>query len=162
MSNTFVINGKTYRSLEEMPPDVRAQWDAMQAMFTDKDQNGMPDMMDDMAESGATMMQSSTIVYQGKAYARPDDLPPEGRAAYEAGMGKLTDANHDGTPDVMQDASYAAPVVVTTQISSNMTRTTVPPPTTSNLGPVIVIVIVIGGLILATAILLFLVLNKTR
>lgn len=164
MSNTFVINGKTYQSLEEMPPDVRAQWDAMQNVFADRNQNGLPDVMDNLAASGATMMQSSTIVYQGKTYSSPDDLPPEGRAAYDTGMNKLADVSRGEMPDIVQDASYPAPIVVTTRASSNAPGNALPPAGTSstNLGPIIVLAIVCIGLVIIVGILLFLVLNKTR
>lgn len=163
MSNTFMINGKTYTSLEEMPPEVRAQWDAMQSVFADKNQNGLPDVMDNLAAAGATMAQASTIVYQGKTYASPDDLPPEGRAAYDAGMRKLADASREGMAEMAQDAPITAPVVMTARVHSAAPGNALPPPTssTTNLGPIIVLAIVCIGLAIIVGILLFLVLNKT-
>ena len=157
MSNTFVINGKTYHSLEEMPPDVRAQWDAMQDVFADKNQNGMPDIMDTLNIQGATMIQSNTIVYDGKVYRSLDELPPEGRALYEGALGKLVDENRDGVPDMAQNA---APTVSAPEVSFAATHPALPPAATTNLGPIIVLAIVCIGLAIIVGILFFLVLNK--
>ncbi|MCC7164962.1 MAG: hypothetical protein IT331_20865 [Anaerolineae bacterium] len=161
MSNTLMINGKTYASLEEMPPDVRAQWDAMQNVFADKNQNGLPDIMDNLATAGATMIRSNTIVYDGKTYASADDLPPEARAKYEEAMRKLADENRAGVPELAPGAPPVAPVIMTTHVSAAPMRQLPPPAPTTNLGPVIVLGIVSIGLAIVVGILLFLVLNKT-
>lgn len=157
MSNTFVINGKTYHSLEEMPPDVRAQWDSMHDMFEDKNQNGLPDIVDTMNVQGATMIQTNTIVYDGKVYGSADELPPEGRAAYQAAMEKLADNDRDGVPDIAQNP---APPVSTTQVSFAAAHPALPPAATTNLGPIIVLAIVGIGLAIILGILFFLVLNR--
>ena len=41
------VNGKTYKSVDEMPPDVRRQYEqAMQTMMADRDRNGVPDILE--------------------------------------------------------------------------------------------------------------------
>jgi hypothetical protein len=47
----FVVNGKEYDSVETMPPDVRETYLHVKDMFEDKNNNGVPDLMDmDMDE----------------------------------------------------------------------------------------------------------------
>lgn len=55
----ITINGKTYHSVDEMPPDVRAQYEQMEAMFADKNNNGIPDIAED-GTSGAKVFSSVT------------------------------------------------------------------------------------------------------
>ena len=43
MSQRIVFNGKTYDSLDEMPPKERKAYEAISAVFADKDANGVPD-----------------------------------------------------------------------------------------------------------------------
>jgi hypothetical protein len=43
MQNKIIFNGTEYHSLEEMPADVRQQYQTVMGMFADKDQNGIPD-----------------------------------------------------------------------------------------------------------------------
>src|SRR5437762_7058792 len=43
------------------------------------------------------------IVFNGQEYASVDDMPPGPRAAYRLAMGfMLTDADHDGVPDLFK------------------------------------------------------------
>ena len=47
----FVVNGKEYDSVEDMPPAERETYLHMRDMFEDKNNNGVPDIMDmDMDE----------------------------------------------------------------------------------------------------------------
>jgi hypothetical protein len=42
------------------------------------------------------------VVYNGRAYANPDDMPPDQRAAYESAIDTMVDRNHDGRIDVLE------------------------------------------------------------
>jgi hypothetical protein len=42
----FDVNGKSYASLDEMPPDVRQAYEQMVGVFTDKNRDGVPDIME--------------------------------------------------------------------------------------------------------------------
>src|SRR5690348_359527 len=42
-SRTITVNGRTYSSVDEMPPDVRAQFEKAMALLADKNKNGIPD-----------------------------------------------------------------------------------------------------------------------
>ncbi|MBN2118333.1 MAG: hypothetical protein JW730_17300, partial [Anaerolineales bacterium] len=114
----IVIDGKSYHSVDEMPPDIRRQYDqARRALgdahenpvpdafdvmniFTDRDKNGVPDILEGRA-AGDAMVSSLKIIVDGKEYNDIENLPPEARARYEAAMGKL-DANRNGIPDFLE------------------------------------------------------------
>jgi hypothetical protein len=145
--NFIVIDGKTYKSVDEMPPDIRAKYEeAMQGL--DRDRNGMPDMLDgmnpfedknndgtpDSFEGLATfqasvpnMLSSSKILVNGQLYDGLDQLPPEIRAQYEQAMSAM-DKNRNGIPDfvegmlnlpaqVMNSSSNSVPVGIGTPTS---------------------------------------------
>ena len=111
----IIIDGKTYKSVDEMPEDVRKNYeDAMRNL--DKNQNGAPDMLenltpfadnnnDDMPAAfegmAANVMSSTKIIADGKTYNSLDELPPEIRAKYEQAMSSM-DANRNGVPDFME------------------------------------------------------------
>jgi hypothetical protein len=117
-SRLIVIDGKTYKSVNEMPPDVRQNYeqamnslkdqngnrvpDAFESMnpHADKDENGQPDVFENMTSNsvGASNMK---IIVDGKEFNGSEDLPPEARAKYEQAMNKL-DANRNGVPDFLE------------------------------------------------------------
>ncbi len=119
----IVIDGKTYHSVEEMPPDVRQKYEqAMQSLrdangnripdaietvssetvniLADKNKNGVPDVLENMS-AGNAVLKSMKIVINGKEFNGIESLPPEARARYEAAMAKL-DANRNGIPDFVE------------------------------------------------------------
>lgn len=139
-----VIDGKTYKSVDEMPPDIRAKYE--EAMLgLDRDRNGMPDMLDranpledknqdgipDAFEGlasfqGATpqVVSSTKVLVNGQVYDGLDQLPPEIRAQYEQALGAM-DKNRNGVPDfvegvfnlpaqTMNTASNSAPISIGT------------------------------------------------
>jgi len=114
----IVIDGKTYNSVDEMPEDVRRQYEqAMRSfqdqnasrvpdafennnLFADKNQNGVPDVVENSA--GAPIVTNALkILVDGKEFNRLEDLPPEAREKYEKAMGAL-DANRNGIPDFVE------------------------------------------------------------
>ena len=114
----IVIDGKTYRSVDEMPADIRQKYeeamrslgdanenripDAFESMniFADKDKNSVPDVLENIA-AGHVAVNSMKIVIDGKEFSSIENLPPEARAKYEEAMGKL-DANRNGIPDFIE------------------------------------------------------------
>jgi len=111
----IVIDGKTYKSVDEMPPDIRQKYEsAMRSL--DNNQDGLPDMLEnsnllgDKNQNGipdafeglvSNVMSSTRIVANGKTYNSLDELPPEIRAKYEQAMGSM-DANRNGVPDFVE------------------------------------------------------------
>ena len=51
--------------------------------------------------AGDAVVNSMKIIVDGKEFNGIENLPPEARAKYEAGMGKL-DANQNGIPDFVE------------------------------------------------------------
>src|SRR5215510_14396380 len=119
-SKFIIIDGKTYKSVDEMPEDIRKKYEeALQNLdkdrngvpdmlesknlFEDKNQDGMPDAFEGLAAlAGKVKVTGSTkILVNGQTYDTIDELPPEIRAKYEQAMGAL-DKNHNGIPDFME------------------------------------------------------------
>ena len=114
----IVIDGKTYNSVDEMPPDIRQKYeqamsslgdassnqlpDAFETMniFADKDRDGIPDVLENLTAGDATV-NSMKIVIDGKEFDGLENLPPEAREKYEEAMGKL-DVNRIGIPDFVE------------------------------------------------------------
>ena len=112
----IVIDGKTYHSVEEMPPDVRQKYeqalqaladsngsqipDALENILIDKDNNGVPDLLENLG-AGKHVTTHVKITINGKEFNGIEALPPEARARYEAAMSKL-DANKNGIPDFVE------------------------------------------------------------
>lgn len=120
MKATFiVVNGKTYNSVEDMPPDVRQKYeqaigsladtngnqipDVFENMnlLIDKEGNGVSDAFKNIVTTHTTVNSRIKIVIEGKEYNKVEELPPEVRAKYEAAIARL-DANHDGIPDFVE------------------------------------------------------------
>ena len=82
------FNGTTYDSVDQMPPDVRAQFQRAMSMLADKDGNGVPDILEgrlpEPTDAGAFTVETKTTqeyVVNGRRYDRLEDLPPAIRAA---------------------------------------------------------------------------------
>ncbi|MBK9009220.1 MAG: hypothetical protein IPM31_19815 [Anaerolineae bacterium] len=114
----IVIDGKVYNSVDEMPEDARRNYEqamrnfgsadsiiALNNVFADANNNGMPDMVENQAMN---IMGGMTFVVNGQTYNSLDDLPPEARAKYEQAMG-MFDNNRDNMPDWMEAMTNASP-----------------------------------------------------
>ena len=113
----IVIDGKTYKSVDEMPEDVRRNYelamnslkdenknlipDAFENLNTlaDQDKDGMPDVFEGMASMN--VLSSTKIIANGKEYNSIEELPPDVREKYDQAIGTL-DANRDGVPDFLE------------------------------------------------------------
>jgi hypothetical protein len=113
----IVIDGIAYNSVDEMPEDVRRSYeqamrgsgstppagiDPLQSLnnvFTDADQNGILDIMENLQAPGVSG--GMKFVVDGKTYNSVDDLPPDARARYEQAMGTM-DKNRNGMPDFLE------------------------------------------------------------
>ena len=110
----IVIVGKAYHSVEEMPPDIRQEYEAAMRslgdandnripdafenmnILADQNKNGLPDVVENLV-AGQTVVNSMKIIVDGKEFNNLEGLPPEARAKYQAAMNKL-DANRNGIP----------------------------------------------------------------
>lgn len=95
MEQKITFNGKTYDSLEQMPPDIRQAYESVMQVLADKNQNGVPDLFEGAVNAQATR---ARIVFNGQVYEHLDQLPPEAREKYEKMMGQW-DKDHNGIPD---------------------------------------------------------------
>jgi len=96
----IVIDGKSYNSVDEMPPDVRAKYEQAMRNFKDSNQDGTPDMFE-VSASKQVISNTMKYVVEGREYNNIDDLPLEARAKYEQAMGVL-DKNKNGMPDILE------------------------------------------------------------
>ena len=141
----IVIDGKTYTSVQEMPPDVRQQYEqAMGSLrnqtanripdvlednniLADRNRNGIPDVVEN-TPGESIVANTMKILFDGKEFDRLEDLPPEARAKYEQAIGKL-DVNRNGMPDFLEGmirVQSSAPPVSTgfgTESSATLPRT---------------------------------------
>jgi len=151
-SNLIVIDGKTYNSVNEMPPDVRAKYEQAMKSLKDKDLNGLPDQFENInilkdqdgnsipdIFEGATSTQISTtntrIVVNGKEYGSIEELPPDARARYEQAMGNM-DKNQNGIPDFAEDMlAKVQPTPTQRAYTSTPARTSTPTNNPSAISP---------------------------
>ncbi|NWG34087.1 MAG: hypothetical protein HXY42_06560 [Chloroflexi bacterium] len=92
----IVIDGKTYNSVNEMPPEIRAKYEQATA---DAKRERTADFAGQTAQPFA--FNAMKFVVDGKEYDSLDDLPPEARAKYEEAMNML-DKNRNGVPDLVE------------------------------------------------------------
>jgi hypothetical protein len=91
-STTFTVNGQTYASLDEMPPDVRRDFEeTMRRLTTDRDGNGIPDIFENAASAPdqknvVIKTVSKRVIVDGKESNRLDEIPPELRRARSDGL----------------------------------------------------------------------------
>lgn len=82
------FNGKEYNSLNEIP-------DEFKVMFKDENNNGIPDFVEGLLNSGAAgsvrplVANFNSFVYNGKQYSSIDQMPPEAKEMVTKGIGKL-------------------------------------------------------------------------
>ena len=107
----IVIDGKTYKSVEEMPEAVRRSYESAMSQLADNDRNGIPDVLENLVNltdqdkdglpdafkglASSIITSSTKIIVNGTEYNSLDELPPDARAKYEQAMGTL-DSNRNG------------------------------------------------------------------
>ena len=110
----IVIDRKTCTSVDEMPEDVRRQYEqAISSLkdqdrnhfpeafenisiLADKDKDGLPDLFENIS-SNVVVSGTTKIIVDRKEFNRLEDLPPDIRADYEQLLGKLN-GNQNGMP----------------------------------------------------------------
>ena len=109
----FVVNGKTYTSLDEMPPDIRQSYEQAMGLLRDENQNGMPDILEGKTGANVSTFEttlnlpgSTQIIADGKTYSSVDEMPADARITYDQAIAKLgplmSDADGNGIPDVFE------------------------------------------------------------
>ena len=143
----IVIDGKTYKSVDEMPEDVRRNYESVMSQLGDNDRNGIPDVLEnftnlsdqnkngmpDSIEGMISNVISSTtkIIANGTEYNNLDELPPDVRAKYEQAMGSL-DGNRNGVPDFLEGMVNTSNQMNNLEHSHVMSSPRVPTPISSS------------------------------
>jgi len=78
MAPDFIFNGQRYASRDDMPTEVRQQYDHVMELFADADKNGIPDILE---RSG-----SPTILVDGQEYRNLAEMPSDKRLVYDRAM----------------------------------------------------------------------------
>jgi hypothetical protein len=143
----IVIDGKTYKSVDEMPEDVRRNYESAMSQLGDSNKDGMPDMLENLTSSTdqnkngmpdaienmvSNVFTSSTkVIVNGTEYNSLDELSPELRAKYEQAMGSF-DANRNGVPDFLEGFINATNQTSTVQHSHVASTSRVSTPISSS------------------------------
>ena len=69
---TITVNGRTYASVDEMPPDVRRQYEQVMSLMADRNNNGVPDILEGRPPG------ESTVVSQVTTTTADFDIGPGG------------------------------------------------------------------------------------
>jgi hypothetical protein len=87
MTTRITVNGQTYSGVEQMPPDVRREYELAMGMLADKDGNGVPDVLEGKelpatAENGSRLkphivakFTTSRLLVNGKKYQSWEQVP---------------------------------------------------------------------------------------
>jgi hypothetical protein len=88
---TIVFNGKTYNSIEEMPPEARQAYEQVANLLVDRNGNGIPDFLEGDMVKNIMSAFTSSVDFNGHTYSNMNDLPPEAREKVQAAFQKLSD-----------------------------------------------------------------------
>jgi hypothetical protein len=106
--STIKFNGKTYNDIAEMPATERQAYDYFTSMFSDKDQNGVPDIFEgDVVHNIMNFASNTTVTVNGEQKSL-NSLPPETRERVEKALQKLNDLgifSHIRVPEEIRDAT---------------------------------------------------------
>lgn len=88
---TIMFNGKSYSSLEEMPPNDRQAYEQMMSIFVDANGNGIPDFLEgDIVQNVMTAV-TSNIHFNGQVYDGMNELPADVREKIQGAFEKMTE-----------------------------------------------------------------------
>ena len=119
------VNGQTYSSVEQMPPDVRRQYETAMNLLADKDGNGIPDILEGKAlpstsQTGGTITPILTnttvsrVVVNGKEYSSWDEIPADLRQAFEKARASGNATTNTNVLVTQQSSLTSQPFSITT------------------------------------------------
>jgi hypothetical protein len=76
----FTVNGQTYNSIDEMPPDVRQKFQDAMSKLADRDGNGIPDIMEGKGDPnaiGTSVRTTQSFIVGARDAQILRDLPPD-------------------------------------------------------------------------------------
>jgi hypothetical protein len=109
----LIYKGKTYASIDDMPPDIREIYKRAMGILVDNDHNGVPDILEGKSAGNTPIIQSTQIqidppqfIADGKVYASAAELPLDKRQKLAQAMARLDpllmDVKGDGLSDIMK------------------------------------------------------------
>jgi len=102
----ITFNGKTYESVDDMPPDVRREYeDAMRLL--NKAKAELSEGGGEVSKTEVKTSVSTRIEIDGKEYSSPDEMPPDVRERYESLMSDMAKIAQSMMPTEL--ATSAAP-----------------------------------------------------
>lgn len=104
MSTRITFNGREYPSIDEMPPEIREAYQRVLAHLTAAHHH---DLLGNATSRNTVAVEHTSITINGKAYASPDEMPPDVRQAYDDAIRQI-DANRNGIPDVLEQTAGQA------------------------------------------------------
>ena len=99
---TIIFNGKTYKSIEDMPANERQAFEQMSQMFVDANGNGIPDLLEgDVVKNVISAHSTHTSInVNGQTYTSFNELPPELRQQVDGAFQMLSNMGVlNGTPE---------------------------------------------------------------
>lgn len=103
VNQKFIVNGREYGSVEELPADVRQAYERAMAAVPHGNAAGAAEA----APREVRTVVNSKIVFNGQEYSSVDAMPPEVRSVYE-GLMSTFDKNGNGIPDALEAAGGGA------------------------------------------------------
>ena len=102
---TIIFNGKTYNSIDEMPPEARQAYEQVAHMLVDKNGNGIPDFLEGDMVKNIMSVVTGSINFNGDTYDNMKDLPPDVQAQVQGAFQKLSElgiVTDKNNPPMMQ------------------------------------------------------------
>ena len=94
------FNGKTYASVEEMPPEERKAYEAAMRLLAESDKKGLWELMKAARKAGGVhhevTIRAMKIVVNGREYTSVEEMSPEDRSLYEQAMTNLEGSAEEG------------------------------------------------------------------
>ena len=88
----IIFNGKSYKSIEEMPAGERKAYEQVSQILVDKNGNGIPDLLEgDMVQNILAAHSDNThVTINGRVYHTLEDLPPDLRQSVDGAFKMLS------------------------------------------------------------------------
>lgn len=86
MANKIIFDGREYASVDEMPHEVRNDYDRILAMIGDEDHDGIPDFVLEAANAEIRIVKGSRVLMDGMEFADIGDLPSAVQLAIESAV----------------------------------------------------------------------------
>ena len=156
------FNGKTYESVDDMPPDVRREYEEAMRLLN-KAKAELSESGEKVSKTETKTLVSTRIEIDGKEYSSPDEMPPDVRERYESLMKEMAKIAQGMMPTdsaavvSAEPKNDAAPLTSSAPISEPVSRPVSAPPIQSS-SPVIKEERASIGLLVAAAVVILLLL----